>query len=115
MEDATRIAQASAGGTSVELDTAPRAVVATVPQASRAARKSAQALRIVATGDNLLSAAPPDLTPERRQQRRERLRAAFHATVDARWSGARNSSSSRGTSSPRLRRRIRIARSSPKS
>ncbi len=82
MEDATRIAQASAGGTSVELDTAPRAVVATVPQASRAARKSAQAIRIVATGDNLLSAALPDLTPERRQQRRERLRAAFRAAVD---------------------------------
>ena len=82
MEDATRIAQASAGGTSVELDTAPRAVVATVPQASRAARKSAQAIRIVATGDNLLSAALPDLTPERRQQRRERLRAAFCAAVD---------------------------------
>jgi hypothetical protein len=82
MEDATRIAQASAGGTSVELDTAPRAVVATVPQASRAARKSAQAIRIVATGDNLLSAALPDLTPERHQQRRERLRAAFRAAVD---------------------------------
>jgi hypothetical protein len=82
MEDATRIAQTSAGGASVELDTAPRAVVATVPQASRAARKSAQAIRIVATGDNLLSAALPDLTPERRQQRRERLRAAFRAAVD---------------------------------
>jgi hypothetical protein len=82
MEDATRIAQASAGGTSVELDTAPRAVVATVPQASRVARKSAQTIRIVATGDNLLSAALPDLTPERRRQRRERLRAAFRAAVD---------------------------------
>jgi DNA repair protein SbcD/Mre11 len=82
MEDATRIAQTSAGGTSVELDTAPRAVVATVPQASRTARKSAQAIRIVATGDNLLSAALPDLTPERRQQRRQRLRAAFRAAVD---------------------------------
>jgi hypothetical protein len=82
MEDATRIAQASAGGTAVELDTAPRAVVATVPQASRAARKSAQAIRIVATGDNLLSAALPDLTPEQRRQRRERLHAAFHAAVD---------------------------------
>src|SRR5262245_55352137 len=82
MEDATSIAQTSAGGISVEMDTAPRAVVATVPQASRAARKSAQAIRIVATGDNLLSAALPDLTPERRQQRRERLRAAFRAAVD---------------------------------
>ena len=82
MEDATRIAQASAGGTAVELDTAPRAVVATVPQASRAARKSAQAIRIVTTGDNLLSAALPDLTPERRRQRRELLRAAFRAAVE---------------------------------
>jgi hypothetical protein len=82
MEDATRIAQASAGGTSVELDTAPRTVVATVPQASRVARKSARAIRIVATGDNLLSAALPDLTPERRRQRRERLRGAFRAAVD---------------------------------
>ena len=56
MEDATRIAQTSAGGPSVKLDTAPRAVAATVPQASRGAQKSAQAIRIVATGDNLLSA-----------------------------------------------------------
>lgn len=82
MEDATRSGQTPTGAGAVELDTAPRAVVATIPQASRAARKSAQTLRIVATGDNLLSAALPDLTPVRRAQRRERLRAAFRAAVD---------------------------------
>ena len=34
------------------------------------------------TGDNLLSAALPDLTPERRRQRRELLSAAFRAAVE---------------------------------
>jgi hypothetical protein len=83
MEDATRIAQAqeSVAGT-VEMDTLPRPVVATAPQASRAARKSAQPLRIVATGENLLSAALPDLTPVRRRERRERLRVAFRSVVN---------------------------------
>jgi hypothetical protein len=81
MEDATRNGQAPAVGT-VELDTAPRPVVATVPQASWAARKSAQQVRIVATGENLLSAPLPDLTPARRAERRARLRAAFRAAVD---------------------------------
>jgi DNA repair exonuclease SbcCD nuclease subunit len=57
-------------------------VVATVPQASRASRKNAQQVRIVATGENLLSAALPDLAPARRAERRERLRAAFRAAVD---------------------------------
>jgi DNA repair protein SbcD/Mre11 len=81
MEDATRNGQAPTAGT-VEMDTAPRPVVATVPQASRAARKSPQQVRIVATGENLLSAPLPDLTPARRAERRERLRAAFRAAVD---------------------------------
>ena len=61
MEDATRNGQPSIAGT-VELDTAPRPVVATVPQASRVARKSSQQIRLVATGGNLLSVALPDLT-----------------------------------------------------
>jgi DNA repair protein SbcD/Mre11 len=84
MEDATRIeqTQATTGATSVELDTAPRPVVATVPQASRAGRKSAQMIRVVATGENLLSAALPDLTSARRAERRERLRLAFRAAVE---------------------------------
>jgi hypothetical protein len=82
MEDATRIEQASTATGSVEMDTMPRPVVATVPQASRAARKSGRPLRIVATGENLLSAALPDLIPARRAERRERLRAAFRAAID---------------------------------
>jgi hypothetical protein len=86
MEDATRIeqtqGQAPASVGAVELDTAPRPVVATIPQASRAARKSPQPLRIVATGENLLSAALPELTPQRRLERRERLRLAFRAAVE---------------------------------
>jgi hypothetical protein len=81
MEDATRNGQSSTART-VELDTAPRPVVATVPQASRAARKSSQQVRIVATGENLLSAALPDLTPARRAERRARMRAAFRSTVE---------------------------------
>jgi DNA repair exonuclease SbcCD nuclease subunit len=81
LEDATRNGQAPTAGT-VELDTAPRPVVATVPQASRAARKSAQQVRIVATGENLLSAPLPDLTPARRAERRARLCTAFRAAVD---------------------------------
>jgi hypothetical protein len=82
MEDATRNGQAPTGTGTVELDTAPRPVVATVPQASRAARKTSQPLRIVATGGNLLSSALLDLTPARRAERRERLRAAFRAAVE---------------------------------
>jgi hypothetical protein len=81
MEDANRNGQPSIAGT-IELDTAPRPVVATVPQATRTSRKHAQQVRIVATGENLLSAALPDLTPARRAERRERLRTAFRAAVD---------------------------------
>jgi DNA repair exonuclease SbcCD nuclease subunit len=84
MEDATRIerTQTASGATSVELDTSPRPVVATLPQVSRSAGKSAQVIRIVATGENLLSAALPDLSPARRAERRERLRWAFRAAVE---------------------------------
>jgi hypothetical protein len=84
MEDATRIGQ-TLGQTlagSIELDTVPRPVVNTAPQAQRASRKSSRPLRIVATGDNFLSAALLDLSPPRRSERRERLRAAFSAAVD---------------------------------
>jgi hypothetical protein len=84
MEDATRIGQ-TAGQTlagSIELDTVPRPVVNTAPQAQRASRKSSRPLRIVATADNFLSAALLDLSPPRRSERRERLRAAFSAAVD---------------------------------
>src|SRR5690242_16363519 len=74
MDDATRNGQTPTAAETVELDTAPRPVVATIPQASRAARKSSQPLRIVATGGNLLSSALLDLTLARRAERRERLR-----------------------------------------
>jgi hypothetical protein len=82
MDDATRNGQTPTAAETVELDTAPRPVVATIPHASRAARKSSQPLRIVATGGNLLSSALLDLTLARRAERRERLRAAFGAAVE---------------------------------
>lgn len=82
MEDATYIVQASTSTGSVEMDTMPRPVVDTVPQASRSTRKSRRPLHIVATGENLLAAALPELIPARRAERRERLRAAFRAAVD---------------------------------
>lgn len=61
--------------------TVPDAALALSAQDQPAAQGASSAVGIVVTGDNHLSAHLPRLTPQRRAERRERLRAGFAAAV----------------------------------